>query len=365
VLAVSGRLTRPRRPFGGFDETTFLARRGIHAVLRARTVAVVGARGGVWGLLDRARETALAAFAGAGSDDAGKLVGALAIGADGELSPATTTAFQRSGLAHLLAVSGENVALLAALVLVAVWTAGGGRTLAQSVAIAAIVVYVGVVGPSPSVTRAGVAGVLTAVAWLASRPGDAWHLYGCGLAVLLVWNPYTLLDAGFQLSFAAVAAILVLAPRLRSWLEGVPVPAFARTGIAVSAACTLVTAPISWWHFGRLGLVAAVPANVLAMPAVPPILWLAVAAAVLHPLVPTAALALAGAARWPAVYLLEAARIGGRLDARLGGEATSVAVLAAAAAVAVTLLAAGLASRSRSRAPAERQFRRGRRARAP
>ena len=101
---------------------------------------------------------------------------------------------------------------------------------------------------------------------------DPWHLYAAGLAVLLCWNPYDLLDPGFQLSFAAVAAIILVAPRFREALEGLPFLPGLRAATAVSAACTLVTAPIGWWHFGRLNLIAAVPANVLALPAVPALL---------------------------------------------------------------------------------------------
>ena len=73
--------------------------------------------------------------------------------------------------------------------------------------------YVLAVGAQPSVIRAGVAGALGSLAWLTSRAPDRWHLLVTGAIVLLAWNPYTLLDAGFQLSFAAVTAIFVLVPR--------------------------------------------------------------------------------------------------------------------------------------------------------
>jgi competence protein ComEC len=84
----------------------------------------------------------------------------------------------------------------------------------------------------------------------------------------------------------------------------------------VSAACTLVTAPIGWWHFGRLNLIAAVPANVLALPAVPALLWLGLAAGLVAPLSPSAAAAVAATARLPGEYLLGVARFGAALDAR-------------------------------------------------
>ena len=88
------------------------------------------------------------------------MLGSIALGADDELSPGAREAFRASGLAHLLAVSGGNVALLVAAVLVLVWVAGGTRVGGHVGRWSAVVGYVGLVGPSPSVVRAGVAGVL-------------------------------------------------------------------------------------------------------------------------------------------------------------------------------------------------------------
>ncbi len=315
-VQVTGRLARPRGPFNGFDERAWLAHRGIHAVLKSPSVTVVGRRGGVWGAIDRGRTAALHAYTGAGHDDAALLLGAIALGADDELSPEARDAFRASGLAHLLAVSGGNVALLVAAVLVLVWVGGGTRVGGHVCALVAVAGYVALVGPSPSVVRAGVAGLLASAAWLLSRPSDPWHLYAAGLAVLTSVNPYNLLDPGFQLSFAAVAAIILIAPRFREALEGLPFIPGLRAATAISAACTLATAPIGWWHFGRINLIAAVPANLLALPAVPALLWIGLAAGLVAPFAPSAAAALAATGRLPGEYLLGVARLGAAVDAR-------------------------------------------------
>jgi competence protein ComEC len=348
-VRIAGRLQRPRGPVRGFDERAWLARRGIHAVLRSSEAVPVGRRGGVWGALDHGRTVALTAYAGAGDDDAGRMLGALALGADDALTPATRDAFRASGLAHLLAVSGGNVALLVAAVLVLVWTFGGSRVTGHAVAVAAVAGYVGLVGPSPSVVRAGVAGVLASAAWLLSRPSDPWHLYAAGLAVLLCRNPYDLLDPGFQLSFAAVAAIILVAPRFREALEGLPFLPGLRAATAVSAACTLVTAPIGWWHFGRLNLIAAVPANVLALPAVPALLWIGLAAGLVAPLSPSAAASVAATGRLPGEYLLGVARFGAALDARTQAYEAPVAAALAVLLALVVLAAARRAVAGRGR----------------
>src|SRR5439155_987629 len=146
-------------------------------------------------------------------------------------------------------------------------------------ALGAIFAYVLAVGAQPSVVRAGVAGALGSLAWLTARGADRWHLLLVGAIVLLAWNPYTLLDAGFQLSFAAVSAIFLLVPRFDRTLQGYPFGKSLRLVVAVSAACGLATAPIAWLQFHTLQLLT-VPANALAAPVVMPLLGLALGAAV-------------------------------------------------------------------------------------
>ena len=123
--------------------------------------------------------------------------------------------FKASGLYHLLAVSGQNIAFLAIGVLGLAWLLGIHRLAAEVAAIGAIGAYVLAVGWQPSVVRAGVAGGLASLAWLLARPRDRWHFLALGAAILLAWTPVCLFEPGFQLSFAAVGAIFLLLPKLR------------------------------------------------------------------------------------------------------------------------------------------------------
>jgi competence protein ComEC len=128
--------------------------------------------------------------------------------------------------------------------------------------------------------------------------------------VLLAWNPYTLFDPGFELSFAAVVAIFVFVAPLRRLLEGYPLPRFAVDAIAVSTACGVATAPVLWLQFHAIPLFA-VPANVLAAPAVMPMLALALSGAVLAPIAPAGTSVAAWLNGWLAAYLATCARIVG------------------------------------------------------
>ncbi len=316
IALVVGTVTAPRGPWHGFDEAAWLAERGVHRVLHVRSLRVLSRRGGARGVVDLVRERALVAYRAAGSADAAAVLGAIAIGADRGLSTDGRDAFRRSGLAHLLAVSGGNVALLVVAVLVIAWTVGIGRRIAMLLAITAVCCYVELVGPAPSVVRAGIAGALACTSWLVSRRADSWHLLAVGAALILTWNPRSITDPGFQLSFAAVAAILLLAPRLRTALDGVPFPGPLRAPAAITAACTIATAPISWLRFGQVNVIAAVPANLAALPSAPLLLGIGLLAAVLAPVSPDTAAAIASTARWPAEYLIVVARSGAWVDDR-------------------------------------------------
>jgi competence protein ComEC len=220
--------------------------------------------------------------------------------------------FRVSGLYHLLAVSGQNVVLVAGGVLLLFWLLGLSRWFGEFGALAAIAAYVLAVGAQPSVIRAGVAGGLASLAWLTGRLRDAWYALFLGAVALLAWNPYLLFDPGFQLSFAAVAAIFTLAPRISRRLEGYPLPFVLRVTVAVSTACGLATAPILWIQFGALPLFS-VPANALAEPAMPPLLGLAFVTAGLSTVSPSAAAVLAWVNGWLAAYIALCARAIGAL----------------------------------------------------
>lgn len=295
---------------GSFDEEAYLRRLGIHVVLRANGYRVVGRRGGLAGLGDRLRAALAGSISPGLEGERAALVAGIVLGEDEGLDDELRDRFRASGLYHLLAVSGQNVAYVVAGVLLLAWTAGLPRLAAQVAALVAILGYVLAVGWQPSVVRAGVAGALACLAWMAARPRDRWYFLLVGAAVLLAWNPYTLLDPGFQLSFAAVAAIFVLVPLLERWFEGYPVPRVLASVIAVSTACGVATAPITWAHFGAIP-VLSVFANALVAPVVAPILAFGLGAAGLDPFLPGAALALGWINGFLVAYLAACARLVG------------------------------------------------------
>lgn len=326
-LSLIGLLRAPRATSHGFDERAWLRRRGIHAVLRGEEWRIVGRRGGLGGVADRLHAwLAGASVPGLGGVRRGVIEGVV-LGEDEGLSDGLRQDFRASGLYHLLAVSGGNVAVVALGMLWLALLIGLPRLTAEVAVLAAIGGYVLAVGAQPSVVRAGIAGGLGSLAWLTGRERDARYALVVAAALLLAWSPYNALDPGFQLSFAAVLSIFFLAPRFRNRLEGYPLPSGLRTGVAVSAACGLATAPISWFQFHQIPLLT-VPANAAAGFVVAPMLALALVCALVAPLAPSVAAALAWANGWLAAYLATCAHVFGSLP---GAQVTSGRAAAALA----------------------------------
>jgi competence protein ComEC len=308
IIALRARLRLPRPASNGFDERTWLRRHGIHVVVLGRDWQIVGRRAGLGGYADRVRGWLAQGVAPGLTGERRAVLEGIVLGEDEGLSPDLRTSFRASGLYHLLAVSGQNVIFVAGGVLGLAWLLRIPRWLGELGALAAIASYVLAVGAQPSVIRAGIAGALGSLAWLSARQRDRWHFLLVGALLLLAWSPYNLLDAGFQLSFAAVAAIFVAVPHARELFAGYPFPRGLPEVLAVSLACGIATAPILWLQFGRIPLYS-VPANALAAPAVAPLLGLSFAAAVAAPVSTGFAALIATVNGWFAAYLTWCARL--------------------------------------------------------
>jgi competence protein ComEC len=302
----------PRPEEDGFDEAGYLRRQGVHVILTASTFTVVGHRGGVGGIADRFRGAIARSLARGLSGERRAVVAAVVLGEDEGLSPTLRDDFRASGLYHLLAVSGQNVAYVVAGMLALAWLLGISRWIGQVGALIAVGGYLMAVGWQPSVVRAGVAGGLASLAWLAGRARDRWYFLLVGAAVLLAWNPYSLLEPGFQLSFGAVGSIFLFVPRIEAWLAGYPVPRGLAAVLAVSIACGGVSAPILMLHFQAAPLFT-VASNAAAGFVVAPLLGLALVSTALGSALPEAALAIAWVNGWLAAYLAGCARFFGSL----------------------------------------------------
>ena len=192
-------------------------------------------------------------------------------------------AFSATGTAHIIAISGFNISIIAGLFsrlarrLV-------GKQRAMPVAIAGIIVYTILVGASAAVVRAAIMGCLYVIATHYGRQTDALTSLIAAAVLMTLINPQTLWDIGFQLSFAATLGLIVYTPPLQSWFErllskALPPGTAKRVvevlneALIVTLAAQITTMPIIVYHFRQLSLVTLL-SNFLVLPAQPGVmLW--------------------------------------------------------------------------------------------
>ena len=281
----------------------WLRPRNVHAVLRADRVASTGrARGGAAGMLDRVRERAQASLDRGLPPPQASLLRGMVLGQDEALPEHTRDDFRTAGLSHLVAASGQNVMLLCALVFGLSALVGLDFRARLLLALGLIALYVPLAGGGPSIQRAGVMGAAGVAATLAGRPASRWYALLLAAAVTLALNPRAVEDPGWQLSFAAVAAIMLLAAPLAGRIRRRRLPAALAEAIALTVAATIGTAPLIALHFGQTSLFS-LPANVLAAPAVAPVMWLGMAAATIGQVSTAAALPFTALAGYPLAFV--------------------------------------------------------------
>lgn len=340
-LRVSGRLRPASTRHSPAWWRSWLERQGIAARIAPRSAIPDGRRGGIAGVRDRWREWTTANVAAGLHGDTGALVRGMALGGGSLLSEEAAADFRDAGIWHLLAVSGQNVTVVAMAALALLVALGVPRRPAVAAAGGALVAYCLACDGGASVARAGVVGSLALVGELRASPRDRWALLLAGLAVLLAWQPRALGDPGLQLSFAAVAGIFALAVPLGRWAAGWLPPRAAELA-GVAAAAGLATAPVVAMHFGRLSLVGFA-LNVVAVPLAAPVVVLALVGIGVGALLPAAGVVVAWVAGAGAWTLLAMARVAAALPGAVADVPTWAVAPLAALAVAPALASAWLA----------------------
>jgi competence protein ComEC len=278
-----GRVDAPE-PFGGFDYPLYLASQGIGSVMRgAAVVEVEPGVAGAWFLREvhaARRELALALDASLPEPQA-SLSKALLLGLRESIPEEIATDFRRSGAAHLLAVSGMHIALVLVSVLgISNWILGHRRNLYLLPPFLLVWSYVLLAGAPPSAVRAAIMGSAYLLAMATGRLPRPIISLALAAALMLVWEPRWLWHLSFQLSFTAMAGVLLIG--LPAWLllqrhwstgkyEGKwqwRIAALAMGGVLLSGGAVLGTLPLVAFNFHQVPLLG-IPVTMLVFPALP------------------------------------------------------------------------------------------------
>jgi len=338
---------------GDGEYEQFLAAQGMTASCEAATFSVRAHDQSPGGWLERFRQASGDAIQRVVPEPEGGLAAAILVGLRDRVDRDVAAAFTTAGVSHIVAISGWNIAIVSATV-AALLRGFLNRRRRAAVTVAAIVAYTLFAGASASVIRAAVMATVAVAAVESGRGsrvsvGLAWAAAG-----MLLVEPSTVSDVGFQLSAAATAGLIAWATPISDWLDvrAPRLPRPIRESLGVSLAAQVATLPLVLLVFGRLAVIAPA-ANLVAVPLVPPIMalglvglgagWLAILG------VPQV---LCGLAALPASLLLSALIGAVGLAASVPGASQTLAApwnVAGAAVAAALLLGVARWSRARGR----------------
>ena len=219
-----------------------------------------------------------------GTGDSGALIPGMVLGDTSLQSQSFKNEMRRSGLTHLVAVSGANFAIVSTFILYLMQFLIRRIPLRLAVTALFLIAFISLVRPSPSVLRAAAMASVLLLAQVTHRGRDSLPALGFAIGAVIVADPWQVRDPGFALSVLATAGLLLLAPRLvESFSKKIPRPIAIVIAIPLSATlfCTPVIVAIS----GQISLMSIL-ANVLAAPAVAPVTIFGFVAGLISPIAP-------------------------------------------------------------------------------
>ncbi|WP_043824236.1 ComEC/Rec2 family competence protein [Rhodococcus opacus] len=275
--------------------------------------------------------------------EAGLLPG-LVVGDTSALPREVKDDFTATGLTHLTAVSGTNVSILLGAVLLVVRGVGLGPRAGAALAAVALIAFVVVARPSPSVLRAAAMGSVALLALVTGRRKQAMPALAAGVIALLVWAPELAVNFGFVLSATATAGLILIAPVWVDALVGRGWPRAVAETVAVSVAAFAVTAPIVAAMAGTVSLVS-ICANILVAPVIGVITVTGAVTALIAGISVPVAEVVVRLTQWPLWWLVTVAERGARIPAASvpvpSGPTGAVVVLGAALAIGAALRSRG------------------------
>lgn len=212
-------------------------------------------------------------------EDAAVLFAMLFGGYDG-IKPEVVEDFTTTGIVHILSVSGSHISLLAAATAWLCLLLHVPRKASGVLAVLFIALYTMLAGCVPPVLRAAIMGSLAFLAAVLGRERDARRLLLLSGLVMLLVSPLLLFHISFELSFAATAGLLYLAPAWGRGMESRGLPRALAGSLSITLAAQMATLPLLAWYFNQVSL-SSLLANLFVVPILEGIIVICLAAGLL------------------------------------------------------------------------------------
>ncbi|MBI4734382.1 MAG: ComEC/Rec2 family competence protein, partial [Rubrobacteridae bacterium] len=270
-VRVDGRLSKPKST-GEFDYERYLYHKNIMAILMASAPDIAKIKSTEFSLVESTSEMRRwiknVYTKNLPPDSAALLIG-IVLGDDSGVTDKLGEEFRATGLTHILAASGMNIAL----VLAALWPLLRMMRVKPVFQFVALISFAGlytmVSGMQPSLTRAFLMAAVALTAWITGRDNNGLASISSAALLLLVLNPFTLYDIGFQLSFLATFSLLLFVPIIDSMMTDLP--GWIRAGLSVTIAAQIGVLPVLVYYFGQVSMISVL-ANLLIIPLAEPAL---------------------------------------------------------------------------------------------
>ena len=266
-----------------FSYRDYLAAQHVHSYMSTAEVTVLPGNGGnplsiaLYGIKDRALTNIYRMF----PDPESSLMAGILLGVDTGLTRELQDAFKNTGTAHIIAISGFNISIIAG-IFFAFFSRFFGERRGAVIAILVIALYTIIVGADAAVVRAAIMGSLALFAKQVGRRQFALNTLLAVALMMTLWNPLFVWDVGFQLSFFATLGLILYADPFSKFANRLitkyfPSSAAERSAelfsefVLLTLAAQLTTIPIMAYHFQRISLVSFI-ANPFILPAQPAVM---------------------------------------------------------------------------------------------
>jgi len=270
LIELEGKLQSPAE-FDSFSYKDYLAKDDIYSVMYAPSVKLISsAKGnflyaGIFRLKNKFNEKLKALL----PEPENSFLAGLLLGERSGLGQKLKNDFAITGTSHIIAVSGFNVTIIAVIILEISLLIGFSRNQSFWISLLAIILFIIMVGAPSSAVRAGIMGGLVLVATRAGRLNSMTNAIVFAAVAMVAINPRILrFDAGFELSFLAVAGLVWLSPLLEEYFRKIPDALSLKSMLLTTISAQIMTLPILLYDFDRLSLVAPL-ANIMILPFIP------------------------------------------------------------------------------------------------